>query len=117
MYRDFVYNHKSMKYRRRQLRNRPTMTESILWKYIRRSQLGYKFNRQYSVGGYVLDFYCPDKRVAVEIDGGIHKTRIEYDRYRDRWLKGADIKVLRVLDSDILKDISSVIEKIKVNLN
>lgn len=117
MYRDFVYNNKSMKYRRRQLRNTPTKTESILWKKIRSSKLGHKFDRQYSIGGYVLDFYCPMKRVAIEIDGGIHQTRKEYDQYRDKWLKGTDIKVIHFADPEISGNIQTVIAKLIVELN
>ena len=72
MWREFIYNSSNLKPRRRQLRNRATETEVLLWNKLRRRQLGFKFVRQYSVSGYVIDFYAPQIRLAIELDGEYH---------------------------------------------
>ena len=72
MWRNFIYNSSNLKPRRRQLRNRATETEVLLWNKLRRRQLGFKFVRQYSVSGYVIDFYAPQIRLAIELDGEYH---------------------------------------------
>jgi very-short-patch-repair endonuclease len=114
----FAYNNTLMKNRRRQLRNSPTEAELMLWKVINKSQLGYRFTRQYSVGGYVLDFFCPVKRLAIEVDGSIHdgKGSKIYDEYRSKWLNGANIVVVRFRNCEIENNMKSVVEKIKFML-
>ncbi|KKT41687.1 MAG: hypothetical protein UW30_C0005G0001 [Candidatus Giovannonibacteria bacterium GW2011_GWA2_44_13b] len=68
-----IYNNKILRDRRKELRYNQTKTERILWRCLSREQLGNKrFFRQYSVGGYILDFYCPKARLAIELDGGSH---------------------------------------------
>lgn len=71
----------TMTERRKQLRNNSTPQEKLLWKQLQSKKLGYKFIRQYSVDNYVVDFYCPSKRLAIELDGGIHSKTIKYDKY------------------------------------
>ncbi|OGD05523.1 hypothetical protein A2379_01015 [Candidatus Amesbacteria bacterium RIFOXYB1_FULL_47_13] len=68
-----VLNVKDLKNRRRQLRKDATETEILLWKELRNNQIGHRFVRQYSVSGYVIDFYCPKYRLGVELEGGIHR--------------------------------------------
>lgn len=69
-----LFNRKSQKLTRRNLRNRPTCSEKIIWHYLCGSNLGgYKFRRQQGIGPYVVDFYCPEAKLAVEIDGDSHK--------------------------------------------
>lgn len=115
MSREFIYNCQVMKNRRRQLRNNPTEAEVILWKEIKNSKLGFRFTRQYSVIGYVLDFFCPVKRLGVEVDGAVHDS-IEasiYDGYRTRWLGSAEIKIVRFRNEEIMKNLNDVIEVIR----
>ena len=69
------YNKKALKERRRELRQNSTPAEKILWKLLRDSKLGAKFRRQYSVGGYVLDFYCPKLKIAIELLGSVHLSK------------------------------------------
>ena len=75
---------------------------------------GHKFYRQYSVGRYILDFYCPEKRLAIEIDGSQHyeEDYKEYDRKRTEYLVKEDIKVLRFTNLDILQNMQKVREVI-----
>jgi len=96
----------------RDQRKRPTITESILWQKLRSYQLwGYKFRRQYGIGRYILDFYCHNVRLAIEIDGEIHEQpeRVEYDRIRDKELESRGIKTIRFTNSQILNELDSVL--------
>ena len=70
-----IYNQKTSKLRRIKLRQNSTEAEKLLWKHLRAKQIGYKFRRQYSIDKYILDFYCTEKRLAIEIDGGQHNDQ------------------------------------------
>lgn len=104
--------------RRKKLRTNQTSQEKILWWYLKDERLGFKFRRQHSMGGYILDFYCPKKRLIIEIDGGIHQTKEahEYDKVRDKFFTGLDYKVLRFTNNRIENDINEVIKEIEINL-
>lgn len=109
-----MYNNKIMKSRRRQLRNKPTGAEEMLWRELRKSQLGFRFTRQYSVVGYVMDFFCPIKRLGIEVDGSVH-NKVDvgiYDEYRTRWLEGADIRIIRFRNEEISNNLENVIKVI-----
>src|SRR5262245_36849781 len=68
-----LINTPPLKTRRRELRNNPTPAETILWKYLQRRQiLGKKFRRQYSIGRYIVDFFCVECDIAIELDGAPH---------------------------------------------
>lgn len=111
-----IYNHPIFKERRKELRKTGTSAENTLWKFIRNKKLGgVKFFRQYSIGPYVLDFYCPEVRVAIELDGGYHikNEQKEYDKERTWFLRDKDIFVLRFWNNDILNNLELVLEKIK----
>lgn len=99
------------------LRRSQTKEETILWSKIRNNQLGFKIKRQYSVGPYVLDFYCPIKKLAIEIDGLQHVEDREYDLKRSNFLSVFGIKVIRFWNSAINDNIDSVIVKIISELN
>lgn len=76
------------------MRENFTDAERLIWKYIRNKQLGLKFFRQYSIGQYILDFYCPEMRIAIEIDGGQHAEETKNrDQKRTDFLNKQDIKV------------------------
>ena len=83
---------------RKNLRKRLTPAEARLWTRLNGSQLdGRKFRRQHSVGRYVLDFYCPSERLAVELDGDVHFTlpAVHHDNQRRRYHERMGIKVIR----------------------
>jgi len=93
-----VHNLKALETNRKALRNHMTPAERALWKMVQRSQLdGRKFRRQPSVGRFVLDFYCPSERLAVELDGADHYTvnGIENDEERTAYLNSLKIRVIR----------------------
>jgi len=102
-----------MKNRRRELRNNATFEEKLLWKYLQNKKLGFKFIRQYSIEGYVVDFYCPAKRLVIELDGNFHKNNLNYDKYRNKYLGAFNIKVIRFWNQEIMNDVEDVVEKIK----
>mgnify|MGYP000869427445 FL=1 len=97
----FTYNDPKFKDRRSNLRKSHTPEEKILWAKLRGKQLGVRFYRQYSVGPYILDFYCSEKRLAIELDGRHHATDKEYDVQRDDYLNLNDIKVLRFWNTEV----------------
>ena len=98
----------------RALRKRLTPVESLLWKYLKdRHMVQIKFRRQYPVAGFVLDFYCPAKKLGIELDGGIHDFRKEYDMARQDIIEDKGIKILRFKNRDIEDNIEMVLKKIK----
>jgi very-short-patch-repair endonuclease len=78
----------------RHLRNSMSQSEKKLWQRLRRNALGVRFRRQVPVGRYVLDFYCPAARLAVEVDGELHDP--ERDAARDAFMANLDIRTLRI---------------------
>lgn len=116
----FRFNIKSLKDRRRELRSNQTEFEKILWNSIRGRKLnGFKFHRQYSIGPYIVDFYCPFIRLAIEIDGEHHtKTDIYYyDKERSEYLKSAGIQVVRFMNNEIIDNVDQVLDKICIEIN
>ncbi|WAG79873.1 DUF559 domain-containing protein [Metapseudomonas furukawaii] len=97
----------------RALRRRSTDAEQRLWTRLRARQLaGLKFRRQHPVGPYVLDFYCMEKALAVEVDGGQHYLALGRDSVRDAWLMKRGIRVLRVSAREALAETNAVLERI-----
>lgn len=110
-----LHNRPVLKLRRKELRNNSTPAEQLLWSILQQSNLGgHKFRRQHSVGAYILDFYCPSEKLAVELDGDSHFTdeAIEYDRDRTKYLNAMNIKVLRFLNTDVYNNLNAVCERI-----
>lgn len=108
----FHLNSPHLKERRQELRNNAPEAEKMLWKKLKNSQLGCKFRRQYSVDGYVVDFYCPKFRLAIELDGKTHNKTQIYDQYRTRWLNAFNIKIVRFTNQQIFGDIDKIITTI-----
>jgi very-short-patch-repair endonuclease len=105
----------SLKSRRQILRKNSTDAERKLWARLRNKQVfGQKFYRQFSVGQYILDFYCSVCRLAIELDGGQHtKTKQKlYDDKRTQFLKSNNIHVIRFWDDDVLNNIDGILKEI-----
>lgn len=97
-----------------------TEAEKILWSKLRQKQIdGHKFRRQYSIMGFVVDFYCPELRLAIEVDGGYHqdKDQVDYDKARQQLLEALKIDFLRFTNNDIFIDIDLVVQKIRDQIN
>ena len=111
----FLYNNKSLKERRKELRNNQTPAEKILWKYISKNKIKrLRFLRQYGVGAYVIDFYCPKIRLGVELDGSSHTEKEVkiYDKDREKFLENLDIGIIRFWNSDVLDNTEDVLDKL-----
>jgi very-short-patch-repair endonuclease len=112
----YLYNDASAKRDRRRLRKNATDAERKLWTILQSKRMaGLRFCRQYSVGPYILDFYCLERRLAVEVDGGQHADvrGQEHDAQRDRYLRELNIRVIRFWDNDVLQNIEGIGERIK----
>lgn len=100
----------------RELRRAPTPPEYRLWLMLRQRPDGLKFRRQHPIGPYVVDFYCPARRVVVEIDGQSHGMgdNPERDARRDAWLGEQGLDVVRFVATDVMNDLESVVTVILV---
>jgi len=98
----------------RQLRSKQTDAENLLWSRLRAHRLcGLKFRRQQPIGGYVVDFLCPEKKLIVELDGGQHQEeRAGHDAVRDAWLKAEGYAVLRYWNNEVMGNLEGVLEDI-----
>jgi very-short-patch-repair endonuclease len=109
----FLDNQKKHKGIRRKLRKNQTEFETLLWGQLRGKRFyELKFYRQYSVGRYVLDFYCPSKRIAIEVDGSQHLENKEYDDERTEFLESLGIQVLRIWNNEVSNNMAGVLEKL-----
>ena len=97
--------------RARELRRDMSLPEILLWAELRKRPGGIKFRRQHPSGAYVLDFFCSDARLAIEIDGGAHDFGDQpmLDEARDAWFARAGIATLRILAKDVLTDLEAVL--------
>jgi very-short-patch-repair endonuclease len=99
----------------KELRQRQTPTEEMMWSLLKNRQfMGLKFRRQHQMGVYIVDFYCHEKRLIVELDGEVHnrKERKELDQTRDAYLKSLGFNILRFKNDEIYNNIESVLNKI-----
>jgi very-short-patch-repair endonuclease len=111
-----IFNLKSQKTRRQSLRNEMPNSEIIIWSRLKNRQIrDCKFRRQYGVGNYVVDFYCPRFKLAIEIDGDSHfdsDGSEKYDVCRQKFIEDQGIIFLRFTNTDIYKKIDIVLDKI-----
>ena len=110
----FKYNNPELKNIRKELRNNSTKSERVLWSQLKGSKLNHKFRRQFGIGRYVLDFYCPEVRLCVEVDGITHdnETQINKDEVRDKYLKEQNIYILRFTTQEIFFELDKVVKTI-----
>ncbi|RJP73199.1 MAG: DUF559 domain-containing protein [Ignavibacteriales bacterium] len=110
------YNKSSEKFKRRNLRNNSTYGEKLLWNSLRKKQVAdTRFLRQYSIDKFVIDFYCPELHLAIEIDGPTHfesEDKIEYDKARQIYIEKFNIKILRYTDDKVKNNFEEVLKEI-----
>ena len=96
------------------LRSTSTDAEALLWSKLPSRTLGAKFRRQQPIGSYVVDFYCHEYRLIIEIDGGHHfeDERARADAERSAWLTGAGFSILRFTNREVLREIDHVLDEI-----
>ena len=103
----------------RNLRQNQTPAERLLWSKLRARQVsGYKFRRQFPSGNFILDFYCPEAQLAIEVDGSQHadEENQQKDSIRSQHLKGKGIRVIRFWNNDVLENLDAVVEEIHATL-
>jgi very-short-patch-repair endonuclease len=99
-------------------REKPTEAEKKLWKYLRKHQLGgAKFRNQHCIGQFIVDFYCRDAKLVIEVDGPIHQYQAEEDKTRQEYLEDRKLKVLRFTNDMVLNNIEKVIVQIESHLS
>ena len=110
-----IHNAHDKKALRQKLRHNATPAEKRLWHSLRTSALGTKFRRQHGVGPYVLDFYCPEHKLAIEIEGGVHDDvlRRDYDAERRAYLESEGIRVLYFDNRELLEVPDHVVEVVR----
>jgi len=111
-----IHNLKYLKEKRRELRNNLTPAEATMWGYLQNSKLdGRKFRRQHSVGNYILDFYCPSEKLAIEVDGSSHDDYSAeiYDKERTDFLESKGIRMIRFDNIDVFESEELVCEEIR----
>jgi very-short-patch-repair endonuclease len=105
--------HPAIRQRARELRRPQTPAEARLWQRLRRKQLnGYYFRRQHPIGRFVVDFYCAQAHLVVEIDGDVHAIQEEYDANRTEWLEEQGYRVTRFTNDQIFHELDAVLEHI-----
>ena len=107
-----IFNKKEHIKKRQYLRNNMTKAEIVLWSKLKGKQLnGLKFRRQHGINNYVVDFYCPELKLAIKIDGDVHayNSRISYDKQRQKEIEALGIKVLRYTNNDVIQNIKGVL--------
>jgi len=110
-----IFNRIEVKEKRRTLRKNMPPAEIILWSKLRGKGLrSYKFRRQYSIGKYIVDFYCPQLKLAIEIDGESHfvEGADSYDRERQAIIELSGVSFLRFTNRDVYERLEGVIDKI-----
>jgi len=99
--------------RAKELRSNMTPEEKVLWQRLRANRLdGWHFRRQQIIDGFIVDFYCHQAGLVIELDGPIHDQQIGYDLERDKVLGSRGLRILHVKNEDILRDLESVLVRI-----
>ena len=107
------HNWTAMKETRKVLRKEMPKGEKLLWYRLKSKQLGYKFRRQFSFEHFVLDFYCPQLHLGIEVDGITHEDeKYEYDKRRQLILESQGITIIRFTSQEVFDDLDNVIERI-----
>jgi very-short-patch-repair endonuclease len=98
----------------RRLRREMSPLEALLWQLLRRSPVGIKFRRQYPIGPYVADFYCPSAKLVIEIDGQVHglEHQARHDAKRDELIGAFGVQIVRVPASDVMRDVAAVAQSV-----
>ena len=97
--------------RAQELRKAGNLAEVLMWRQLKNKALhGLDFDRQKIIGNYIVDFFCPECGVVIEVDGVTHENKIEYDNIRNEYLEGLGLFVIHVLVEDMFKNLQGVID-------
>jgi very-short-patch-repair endonuclease len=107
-----IHNLKYLGDARKDLRRNFTTEEDLLWDKLRNNKLGCRFRRQHSIGNFVADFFCPSKRLIIELDGNQHLENKEYDKERTEYFESLGIKVIRFWNSEVRDAVDKVVKQV-----
>lgn len=100
----------------KELRKAGNLAEILMWNQLKRGQfLGLDFDRQKIIGNYIVDFYCAEKSVVLEVDGSSHWNKIEYDARRDAFLQSLDLTVIHITDHDVKNNMQMVMAFLRIH--
>jgi len=112
-YKSLPYNPNLRTYAK-ELRKAGILHEVLLWNQLKSKKLhGLDFDRQKIIGNYIVDFYCAEKKVVIEVDGISHVGKESYDAQRDQYLQGLELTVIHLTDREVLGNMDGVIEFLK----
>ncbi|MCG9969485.1 DUF559 domain-containing protein [Pelotomaculum terephthalicicum JT] len=112
-YFSLPYNPK-LRSRAKELRKAGNISEVLLWNHLKNHQFrGFDFDRQKIIGNFIVDFFCANRNVVLEIDGSSHDDKIEYDAERDALLTGLGLTVIHIQAKDVLYKLDSVMEMLR----
>jgi very-short-patch-repair endonuclease len=104
-----ISKNKLLKERAKDLRKAGNLSEVLFWQTFKdKNKLGFDIDRQVIIGNYIVDFFIPELGLVFEIDGRSHDDKIEYDTERDAFMEDLNLQVVRILDLDVKKNLSSV---------
>ena len=108
-------SYQQLKENAQRMRNNPTESEAVLWKFIRGEQLGFRFRRQQIIDDYIVDFVCLEKKLIIEVDGGYHSNgeQQELDGIRENKLRSEGYRIILFTNEEVMLNIEQTIECIK----
>lgn len=102
----------------RDFRKNQTKSEKIMWEALRRNNfLGLSFRRQHIIEGFIVDFYCHELKLAIEIDGEIHKSKLKQDSERQKVIENKNIKFFRIENKEIENNLNQVLNRLEIFIN
>ena len=102
--------------RAKELRREMTPAEKILWQELRANKLGVHFRRQQVVQGFIVDFYCHQASLVVEVDGDIHDLQKEEDERREKVLSALGLRIVRFGNDEVIRELSAVVGRIRTQV-
>lgn len=109
-YMSLPYN-PALKQRAKELRRAGNLSEALLWNQIKNKQFKrLDFDRQKIIGNYIVDFFCAERAVVIEVDGSSHNHKADYDAERDAYLTGLNLTVIHLLDADVKNNLSGAMD-------
>ena len=99
--------------RAKELRREMTPAEKLLWQEVRANKLGVRFRRQQVIQGFIVDFYCHQAGLVVEVDGDVHDLQKEEDERREKVLSVMGLRIVRFGNDEVGRDLSAMVGKIR----
>lgn len=116
---DKIFNQSIYKSRRQELRQNMPEPERKLWALLRNQRMGVKFRRQHGIGHYIADFYCPELKLVIEIDGVSHESEAaqNYDQIRSEFMQALGIRTIRFGNKEVMQNTEGVQQYLQQYVN